>query len=81
MTHPAEQDKHIITWDQFVEFASLSGRDLSHAFRVFKGERESASLEAAFAEHFGFPMKGSELAGRRGQPAATPTSGDDSAAA
>jgi hypothetical protein len=76
MTHPAQQDKHVITWDQFVEFAKVTDRDLSHAFRVFKGERESAALEGAFQDHFGFPMKESELAGRR-----SPAAPDDSAAA
>jgi hypothetical protein len=68
MTHPAQQDKHVITWDQFVAFASASGRELSHAFRVFKGERESGTLATAFQEHFGFPMRDAELAGRRALP-------------
>lgn len=76
MTHPTQQDKHVITWDQFVEFASASGRELSHVFRVFKGERESAALDAAFRERFGCSMKDAELAGRRSSAAQ-----DDTAAA
>lgn len=61
---PAKK-KHRITWDEFKAFAAHSGRDLTHAFRVFRGERESRTLEQSFEQHFGFPMRQSELAGRQ----------------
>ena len=57
--------KQTITWEQFKEFATRSGRDLTHAFRVFRGERNSAALAAEFEQHFGFPMKDAALAGRK----------------
>lgn len=57
--------KHTITWEQFKAFAKATGRDISHAFRVFKGERTSEALAADFESHFGFPMVEAELAGRR----------------
>lgn len=57
--------KHEITWDQFSEWARSTGRDLTHAFRVFKGERQSQVLETEFAQHFGFGMRESALAGRK----------------
>ena len=66
----APRKKHRITWDQFKAFASASGRDLTHAYRVFRRERESAVLEASFAEHFGFRMEDAELAGRHKTAAA-----------
>lgn len=66
----AGRKKHRITWDQFKAFAAASGRDLTHAYRVFRRERESRALEASFAEYFGFPMTETELAGRRKATAA-----------
>lgn len=60
-----QASKHLITWEQFATWAKGSGRDLTHAFRVFKGERKSATLNTEFEQHFGFPMSQAELAGRR----------------
>lgn len=57
--------KHMITWEQFSDWAAQTGRDPSHVFRVFKGERKSPPLTAEFEQYFGFPMKDTELAGRR----------------
>jgi hypothetical protein len=57
--------KHTITWEQFVAFADKSGRDLTHAFRVFKGERQSQALDQEFEQHFGFRMRDAALAGRK----------------
>jgi hypothetical protein len=57
--------KNVITWEQFAAWARATGRDVTHVFRVFKGERKSPPLDAEFEQHFGFPMKDAELAGRR----------------
>lgn len=60
--------KHRITWEEFVAFVATTDRDVSHAFRVFKGERSSQALTQKFEAHFGFPMRATALAGRRKQP-------------
>jgi hypothetical protein len=69
MPKPTDRRKqkapHEITWTQFEQFARASGRDLTHAFRVFKGERTSGALADAFERHFGFPMNKTALAGRK----------------
>lgn len=57
--------KHRITWDEFSAFAATTKRDVSHVFRVFKGERSSAKLTELFRAHFGFAMSDTALAGRR----------------
>lgn len=57
--------QHTITWDQFRAFAAEAGRDLTHAYRVFKGERTSDALRADFTNYFGFPMEEAVLAGRQ----------------
>lgn len=65
MAQSDSSSKHIITWDQFVAFAKAQGRDVTHALRVFKGERKSDALAAEFEAHFGFPMAETSFAGRR----------------
>lgn len=57
--------KHRITWDEFSAFVTTTGRDVSHVFRVFKGERSSVKLADLFRAHFGFAMRDTALAGRR----------------
>lgn len=65
MGRQATRGKHTITWEQFKAFTAASRRDLSHAFRVFRGQRTSEKLAQEFEAHFGFPMEKAELAGRR----------------
>jgi hypothetical protein len=60
-----QSKKHEITWQEFESFARDSGRDLTHVFRVFRGERLSEPLHAEFRERFGFDMRDAVLAGRR----------------
>jgi hypothetical protein len=50
--------RHRITWTELVAWAESAGVHRTHAQKVFRGERASAKLEAAFQEHFGFPMRG-----------------------
>jgi hypothetical protein len=57
--------KRVITWEQFQAWAKETGRDESHVFRVFQGERKSPPLELEFEQHFGFPMSDAEFAGKR----------------
>lgn len=58
-------ETHRITWDQLAGFAHAIDREITHVFRVFKGERQSPPIAEEFARYFGFPMNQSALAGRR----------------
>lgn len=57
--------KHLITWKQLEEFAKASDREITHVFRVVKGERMSPPLELEFEKHFGFPLRDVAFAGLR----------------
>lgn len=65
MSEPAATGKHLITWDQLADFAKAADREITHVFRVFKGERQSPPLTEEFYRHFGFAIEDAELAGRR----------------
>ena len=54
-----------ITWDQLTAFAKAIDRNVTHVFRVMKGERESPPIAREFETYFGIPMKSATLAGRR----------------
>ncbi len=65
MVADVQPGKHRITWDQLAEFAKAVDREITHVFRVFKGERESPPLAEEFQRYFGFAIIDAELAGRR----------------
>lgn len=75
MATEAVEKPNEITWKQFAEFAKATGRDQTHVYRVFLGERVSQPIHDAFREWFGFPMGTAKLAGAKSrrpmwQPAA-----------
>lgn len=61
---------HVITWDQLADFARVIDREITHVFRVVKGERQSPPVAEQFQRHFGFDLCDVELAGRRRRSAA-----------
>ncbi len=61
----ARETAHLITWDQLADFARAIDREITHVFRVFKGERESPPVSEEFVRHFGFDIRSAALAGRR----------------
>ena len=65
MAQVADPGKHSITWRQLVAFARAADREITHVFRVFKGERTSPFIPEEFERHFGFRMADASLAGRR----------------
>lgn len=63
MAAEAIEKSHEITWTQFAEFAKATGRNQTHVYRVFLGERVSQPIKDAFQEWFGFPMDATKFAG------------------
>lgn len=58
-------ERQKITWDQLAEFAKAIDRDITHVYRVFKGDRTSPPIAEAFQSYFGFALSDAALAGRK----------------
>jgi hypothetical protein len=60
-----KREKHVVSWEQLCAFAKTIDREITHVYRVFRGDRSSPPIADAFQAHFGFAIKDATLAGRK----------------